>query len=359
MHADGLAALQMFVLFLFQENIFSMEIKSCNSMSGDNKEHCLQRLASNALDQYELAAANVQFIGVYSNILFRIHTVCGSSYLLRICTPSWRTDVDILSEIVWLQALNRDTDIGVPQPQPDRYGNFIVTARDAESPIAYRCVIMSWLPGVPLGTQLTETNVYKLGALFAQLHSHAANFSHPNHFTQRKMNSLFALGEQDILLSDACRTAFTPQTRDIVEQTRKQVDAAFEHLYENATELCIIHNDLHHNNVKIYQERLHPFDFDFTMWGYPVQDLAVALHGLLLAKPDAFETLQEALRAGYESRAKWPEHYPGQIDTFLAGRVLWATNYMIQSEYAHLKEYLDGWIPHLTGFLETGLLRVK
>jgi hypothetical protein len=92
------------------------------------------------------------------------------------------------------------------------------------------------------------------------------------------------------------------------------------------------------------------------MWGYPVQDLAVAVQGLMLAKPDAFKSLQRALREGYESRCEWPEGYVGQIDAFWVGRVLWAANYVAQFDPAHFQAHVNGIAPQLAGFLKTGLL---
>jgi Ser/Thr protein kinase RdoA (MazF antagonist) len=323
------------------------------------KDQVLKRLVIKALGQYELEVTDVQLLGVYSNTLFRVETAGGASYLLRICHPSWRTDTDLSSEIAWLQALNRDTDIGVPQPLPDREGKFIVKAKMTSSPEVRRCVMMSWVPGIQMGTELNETNIYKLGVLFAQLHDHAAHFTPPNDFTRRQANAVFALGERDILLGDSCRAAFTPRRREIFERTRVQVDAAFERLYADPAGKRVIHYDLHHNNVKLDHGCLHPFDFDFTMWGYPVQDLAVAWHGLLEVKQRKSGNWQSSLRAGYETILSWPESYAGQIDTFVASRMLWAGNYLAQFERAHLSEYIEGLEPRLAGFLKTGVLGME
>lgn len=94
------------------------------------------------------------------------------------------------------------------------------------------------------------------------------------------------------------------------------------------------------------------------MWGYPVQDFAVALDGLMdTVEPGEFEPLQRAFRQGYESRLTWPERYEGQIDPFRAARKLWVANYIAQFERDHLKEFIDGLAPLFERFLETGLIR--
>ena len=48
-----------------------------------------------------------------------------------------------------------------------------------------------------------------------------------------------------------------------------------------------------------------------------MQDIATALQDLMLdTESHAFDPLQEAFRAGYDSHSPWPETYPGEIDDF-------------------------------------------
>jgi len=333
-------------------------MKPFNSLTRRGKARRLRKLAINALDQYELEVANVQLVGMHTNTLFRMRTVRGQSYVVRICTPGWRTETDLRSGMLWLQALDRDTDIGAPQPQPTRNGDLIVMASAEGVPEPRRCVVVSWLPGALLGERLTEANLYKMGVLFARLHDHAAGFSPPTGFTQRRMDTIYARGEEDVLFGDSCRQAFTPHDRDILDRTRAKVYAAFEQLYANPAELRVIHNDLWHGNIKIHRGCLHPFDFEDTIWGYPVQDIAMALQDLMTdVEPDEFEPLQTVFREGYESKGRWSESYEGQIDTFRAGRMLWVANYVARFEREYLREHI-GWLtPQFERFLETGVVR--
>jgi Ser/Thr protein kinase RdoA (MazF antagonist) len=225
-------------------------------------------------------------------------------------------------------------------------------------PETRRCMVLSWIPGTALGNPLTEANLYQMGILFARLHAHAAHFLPPPGFTQRKMDSLYARGEEDVLFSPAHQEAFTPRSRVIFEQTRTRVLEAFARRYADPAGLRVIHHDLWHGNIKIYRGRLHPLDFEDTVWGYPAQDIAMALQDLMLeVPPERFEPLQSALRQGYESQAAWPEAYPGEIDIFRAGRMLWVANYVARFERDYLRPHLERVAPQLGQFLETALLR--
>lgn len=318
----------------------------------------MRALALGALSQFMIELRDVRLLGWHTNLLFRVRAADGRLYVLRVCTPGWRTGTDLFSEAVWLQALEQDTDIGAPQPQFTPNGEAIVEAEAQGIPGRRRCTLMSWVPGTPLGKRLTKGSLYKMGVLFARMHAHGENFAPPQGFTRRKMDKILARDEVDELFSETSRGAFTAHAWEVIDRTRKQVNQAFERLYANPDGLRVIHNDLWHGNIKVYRGRLHPLDFEDTVWGYPVQDLAMAIQDLMVdVQADEFEGLLAALREGYESRMAWPEAYQGQIDTFRAGRMLWVANYVARFQREHLEEHLEWLARQFERFLEMGEIR--
>jgi Ser/Thr protein kinase RdoA (MazF antagonist) len=316
----------------------------------------LRKLAMRALEQYPLDVIDMRLVGTFTNTLFRVRAAEGTSYVLRVCTPGWRTETDLRSEAMWLAALARETDIGAPVPLAAQGGSYLVEARAEGVPEARRCLVTSWLPGSTLGKQLTEANLYKMGALFARLHAHGAAFRPPPGFTERRMDGVYARGEEEVLWD--CDDGFAPATRQTFERAWAVVEQAFARLYADPVGVRVIHNDLWHDNIKIYRGQLHPFDFEDTVWGYPVQDIAMALQDLMMdVEADAFEPLQAALREGYESLAPWPERYEGEIDTFRVGRLFWVANYVARYRRAYLREHVDWTARLFAGYLETGRLR--
>jgi Ser/Thr protein kinase RdoA (MazF antagonist) len=172
------------------------------------------------------------------------------------------------------------------------------------------------------------------------------------------MDKILARDEPDALFSESNREVFSARAWEIIERTRKQVNQAFERLYGNPDGLRVIHNDLWHGNIKVYRGRLHPLDFEDTVWGYPVQDLAMAIQDLIVdVEADEFEGLKGALREGYESWVVWPEAHQGQMDTFRAGRMLWVANYVARFQREHLKEHLEWLARQFERFLESGEIR--
>jgi hypothetical protein len=54
----------------------------------------LRRLALEAFEQYDLPVTDVRLVWMFTNTLFRVFTSGGTSYLLRVCAPGWRTGED-------------------------------------------------------------------------------------------------------------------------------------------------------------------------------------------------------------------------------------------------------------------------
>jgi Ser/Thr protein kinase RdoA (MazF antagonist) len=337
-----------------------MAIRPFDELSKRGQAQRLKRLAIQALRQYELEVTSIRLAGLFTNAIFRLCARNGRTYALRVCTPGWRTAEDLASEVMWLLALARDTDIPVPEPYPARHGDFIVEAGAPGVPEMRRCLVMNWLPGSLLGRHLNEANLFKMGLLFAELHDHATHFAPPEGFTQRKMDSIFARGEPNVFFSADCQEGFTPRTRDILRRAGERVTTAFGQLYNDPAGLQVIHNDLHHDNIKLHHGRLCPLDFEDTIWGYPVQDIAMALQDLMVdVAPDAYMPLRDAFQAGYESSRSWPETYAGQIDTFRAGRMLWVASYVARYEREYLAEFVAWLAERFEDFLETGVLRKR
>ena len=121
-------------------------MKAFDTLFAKRQSRLYHQLALNALREYDLDGLSLRLVGQFTNILFRVKTACGVPYLLRICRPGWRTDQDLRSEAMWLQALARESDIGAPEPLAARNGDFMVQADTDGIPEIHRCMLMSWIP---------------------------------------------------------------------------------------------------------------------------------------------------------------------------------------------------------------------
>jgi Ser/Thr protein kinase RdoA (MazF antagonist) len=333
-------------------------MKDYDKLTRLGKLRRFHRLAHQALAQYNLQVGSLAFLANATNLLFRVGSTNGAAYVLRICAPGWRTDLDLNSEAAWLEALEHSSNISAPRPVRSKNGEYVVRLSVPGFAGEQRCTLMSWAPGVLLGKRLSEPNLFKMGRLFARLHAFSLGFVPPQGFTQRKMERVLARGEKDVLFTPDCLSSLPENLRELLLQIKDEVERTYQALYADPAGLRVIHHDLWHDNIKIYLGELIPLDFEDTVWGYPAQDIAMALQDLMLdVEPPRFEPLQAAFRAGYESHSPWPETYPGQIDALRAGRMLWVANHIAAYQQEHLVGYLERHHEMLVEFLKTGRLR--
>lgn len=278
----------------------------------------LRRLAIAALRDYNLDVTSVRLITNLFNGIFRIDTAEGKKYVLRVCRPTETENglPRLNSEMMWLAALRRDTDLQVPEPLKTRAGKYVTTVQVDGVPEARHCMVFSWLPGRDITYQLNEAALEQFGALSARLHQHAANWTPPDGFEIGRYDTPFPF-EPPLLFDDAYSDLLPPERRKLFADTVDRAQAAIERLQVGAA-MRVIHADLHRWNVKVYRGVISAFDFQEILWGFPVQDIGITLY-YFYGEPE-YPALRAAFERGYCRVMPLPENYADQIDLFIAAR---------------------------------------
>ena len=246
----------------------------------------------------------------------------------------------------------RDTDIPVPCIIRSKNGEAIVQAGKSGEEPSRHAVLMTWLPGMLLGKRLTEPNLFKMGELFGKLHQHTETWQPPAGFSPQKFDRVMSRGEPEALFAAEQRDAFTPRSWNIIGQMYTHVSEAYASL--DPADLRVIHCDLWHDNIKVYKGKLAPFDFEDTIWGYRLHDLAMAL--LDLAEDEGvarYEELLPIFQDGYECHLPWPE---GDVGIFQMGRVIWRLNWIARFQRQHLSKAIEFDAALFERFKQTGKL---
>lgn len=314
----------------------------------------LRKLALAALEGYDLKVTDVRLLSNDFNGIFRVDTADGQRHILRVCLPEGGHSLrEIRSEMMWLAALRRETALGVPQPLTTQEGEWVTTLEVDGVPGPRHCVVFGWVPGPDLAEKLTLENVRKLGDLAAQLHEHAATFAPPEGFWLKTADGIFPFGEPVVLFDEAYRSFLLPGRLETFLQALQRAEAAIELLYTDRTGLRVIHNDLHHWNVKVYRDKLYAVGFEDLMWGFPVQDIAITLY--YFQGHEAYPVLREAFTQGYASRSPWPERRCGEIEALMAGRGLNLANFILQDPNPEWKQAAPAFLEQTEGRLRAYL----
>ncbi len=212
---------------------------------------------------------------------------------------------------------------------------------------------MSWIPGRLLGHYLTERNLDKMGALFAELHHHGAAWTPPAGFTTRRFEHWISRGEENLIVGDGQPAAVAPQplpARDLLDRMHRHVELAYAAI--DRSDLRVIHCDLWHDNIKLDRGVLHPFDFEDTVWGFRAHDIAMAMLDLLEATDEArYAELLAAFRRGYETSMAWPDD---PIEPFQIGRLLWKINWVARHQPQGLTSMVEHHVPVFEEYERTG-----
>jgi Ser/Thr protein kinase RdoA (MazF antagonist) len=305
----------------------------------------LRRLAEAALTHYQVDVSGLQLMNAGTNLMYRVKTADHQHFALRLAQPGWRSLTDLQSEAMWLKALARDTDICVPVVVMSRAGTAVVTVTTLGVPQPRHATLMRWLPGTLLGKRLTEANLCQMGELFAKMHQHGASWQPPAGFTTRKFDCFLSRGEPDVLFAEEQLPAYSPHSLSVFQEIRARVEAEYAGL--DSADLRIIHCDLWHDNIKIYRGQLCPFDFEDTIWGYRLHDMAMALLDLMEeTTADQYEQLFAAFKAGYTAQLEWPA---GDITALQLGRLLWKNNYLARH---HRQWWGETAVPFYTALFE-------
>ena len=139
----------------------------------------LRRLAEVALQAYPLREPRLRPVAHLFNTIFQVETLEGSRFALRIQRPD-QSDVDVVhSEMMWLAALRRETNLSVPEPVCTSDGALLTIAGHEGVPEPRICVLFRWMEGRFFDGALTPAHLERFGVLTARLHQHAAQFIPP------------------------------------------------------------------------------------------------------------------------------------------------------------------------------------
>jgi Ser/Thr protein kinase RdoA (MazF antagonist) len=279
----------------------------------------MKSLARRVLAHYDLDVERLSSGRELWNTIFEVRTRDGGRYALRINRPGHRTELEVRSELLWLDAIRRDTDLMVPQPVHARDGQLLVTeSLDGRDRFA---ALFTWLPGRHVRRRAPSPRVgWLLGRTTARLHDHADTFRPPAEFSSHRFDRICGIGERPTVFSDEPNVILTPDRKARLREAAAETQDETDRLYKDPSGARFLHADMHFGNVKLLHGDMGVLDFDDSLWCFPVQDIGIAAYYLQWRSNK--DALMEAFRTGYETVREWPEAYPGQVWTYVRARAL-------------------------------------
>jgi Ser/Thr protein kinase RdoA (MazF antagonist) len=303
--------------------------KPFSTLSERGQTRRMMHLARKALEAYALPVVRVTPLKQVYNKNFRITSLNCEQYMLRICHPRRSSTEPVHSELLWLAALNRETELHVPEPVLNQEKQYITVIDDEDVPGSSLCLLFRWIKGRFLYQALTPPHLFQVGELMARLQNHAAQWELPAGFTRRRVDNLFCLRQDqddhfdETVADKAVQTVTevsTPQDGKLVEAVILKVWSVLKDLGEGPDTFGLIHADLHQWNYLFDHGQVGAIDFDDCGFGHWLYDLSVTLY-CLRSHPD-FDALRRAFLAGYRSTHSLTTEHEALINTFMALRTL-------------------------------------
>jgi Ser/Thr protein kinase RdoA (MazF antagonist) len=225
----------------------------------------------------EGATPAITLISVSENATFRVAAEGVRPMVVRLHQPGYVGDAGhVRSELQWIEAIIRETDIRTAAPVHGRNGDLVQSIVDAGG-VTWLAVGFELLTGSILEEHDDLAPYFtEIGAITAQLHEHARAWQRPAGFVRFDWTLDDMVGPQPRWGSWE-RAALSPVER---EQLRRAQTAALDTLVDvgpAALESGLIHADLRPSNIMIDGDALQVIDFDDSGFSFYLYDFASAL----------------------------------------------------------------------------------
>ena len=217
---------------------------------------------------------------------------------MRVGRPGCKEQAAIRSELEWVDAIARDTDLVVRAPVVNREGRLLTVASTPGVPEPRVCALFRWVKGRFVSQHdLTGRHLVMVGRLMGRLHDHAAGFVPSSGFTRIRWDAGGLLGGVYCGTIAHAKAVLDPARTAIVDRAESITRRAMERLGEAPSVFGLIHGDLHQMNYVFLKGEARALDFDDCGWGYYLGDMGATL-GPLVSRKD-FASLRAAFLHGY------------------------------------------------------------
>lgn len=232
-------------------------------------------IAGHALAQYDIDAVSVSPISQSGAAVFKVEDDRGLLYSLRVHKSKsstlekiW-THQDVLdSELVWLDALNRETGLILPVPKRNRQGSYVTQVDETN------CTMLGWVAGEQKPYFTSEQELKSTAEMTAALHRQASTWQPPSSFVRPTYNSARVRVALDMLNQRVSEGLLDEHDVRILNAAGEKAIAMLDALPKNKQTWGVLHNDLIPGNIVYVDGGASPIDFGASGFGFLLNDLA-------------------------------------------------------------------------------------
>jgi Ser/Thr protein kinase RdoA (MazF antagonist) len=265
-------------------------------------------------------------------VTFKVDEPGSGTFLLRIHIPitlamgAHGADPEAInSELLWLEALSRDTDLVLQKPVRNQAGELVTRIPGEEDGGFVNCTLLHWLAGQPYHRDLESVHTAsQIGIILAKLHHHASQWKVPEGFKRPLRDRAYFERMLNGLRPALADGRISPTDYAELETSVGLLGEMMHSLSEDRQSYGIIHADAHKGNMLYHAGQIRLIDFSFCAWGNFMFDVSICLS-------DMKKELHPVFMKSYNSLKSLPDNYHKLIEGFFIGSIVgafcyWAAN---------------------------------
>jgi Ser/Thr protein kinase RdoA (MazF antagonist) len=263
----------------------------------------------------DLDGAVPRLINYSENHTFLLSVPGDEAFALRVHRPEYQSVANIESELAWLEALHRQTDLSIPEPVAGRNGRILqhfVTPSGEQM----HAVLFHFIPGTEPSPDSNLVDLFAvLGGYAASLHDHSISWRRPPGFVRQAWTASSILGADGLWGDWRVAPGVTSPIREVLDRAEIDLRQRLE-AYGTAPERYgLIHADMRLGNLLVDGDQVSLIDFDdcgLCWFGYDFA-AAISFHETHKAVP----ALKASWLEGYQARRPLAEADIAALDSMV------------------------------------------
>lgn len=292
-------------------------------------------VAEKALAAFDLPqGSTLELLNLSENATYAVaDPTTGHRSILRVHRKDYHRADQIESELQWLDALRRDSDITVPTVLPARDGRRIVTVEHDGTD--RHVVHFEMVPGAePDENNLTTTDFHTLGVITAALHDHTRSWQRPSEFSRFAWDWEHSLGAAPRWGRWRDAGGVGESEADVLTRAEHLLQRRLAEYGTGPETFGLVHADLRLANLLVDGDTIAVIDFDDCGFGWYFYDFGTAVS--FFEDHPSVPEWQDAWATGYRTRRPLPSSDEDMLASFVLLRRLLLLAWM--GTHSHSRE---------------------
>lgn len=283
------------------------------------------KIAAKAVQLYYPTFSSVRLLNHSENITYLAERKNGNPAILRLNRPGYHTKTELEAELIWMEAIKKDTSIVLPEPIAGSNGKLIQAIPGIHTNgQTVHCMMFTFLEG-ETPDENNEQDLFdyfeRLGEITAQLHHHVEHWEKARSICRPVWDYDTMIGKEAKWGRWQDGIGITPDHAQLFEKTSAVIHRRLKRFGKSSDRFGLIHADLRLTNLLVYSNhQLKVIDFDDCGFSWFLYDLAAAL-SFIEHKAYVSDLIHEWLK-GYRKIRTIPKEQEAEIPTFIMLRRL-------------------------------------